>query len=1184
MMANLNASDRPVITINLNDTELDALIDSGADINVVDAKWVRNCPLTGSNSRVNAAVKGQQIQLLGYVRLNFCIHKQKFESRFAVVENLEHPMLLGREFLIQEEVTLDFKRRCMYVGRRERLTAYWGSTAMQSVEEAVLPDFAGVPDPAVSLVKEFSDLFEIGLKQPTTRTTKHVIRLTSDKIVHRACYPMNPTKKAILAEQVQEMLRAGVIERSTSAYASSPVLVMREGKKPRFCIDFRELNQITATEMSCLPRIPDALRGMDGAKIFSVLDLKSGYWQIPLDEKSKPYTAFTTPDGGAYQFSVMPFGLKNAPSTFQKLMAGEVLTGYLNKISLVYLDDIVIFSRNEHEHLQHLRLIFERLREHGLRVSAEKCQLFRTDFDYLGFRIQGDNILPKQEHLKQVAECPTPKSKKQLQSFLGICGWVREHIDRYSEITTGLTDALVGTRKAFKWTPTMQESFEETKKAVATAAKLTRPDFSKPFVLQTDASQVGMAAVLFQEVDGQKRIISFASAKFKPAERRYHINEQECLALVWAINKYRGYLEDSHFTVRTDSRSLTWLHRFKDGRSKLTRWALLLQEFAFKIEHIPGTRNQLPDFLSRNPDDATYSGTPDDSRLLPDESPGSISPVDAIALLSVDEMFDKVARNQARVAHIQQTKKVLIALEHVHTLTASQQKLIDRFVVANDLLWRRHPNGDRIVVPAKLRDQLIHTYHDTEEMCHPGAAETLRKIHRVYFWGYMHRDVYRYVANCVLCSITKSTPPQKDAPERPRVPKYPFEMISLDVIGPYAPALRTGFEYAFIAEDVFSKWIEAKAVQVADADALIRFLEEEIIARYGPPRTIVTDNGTVFKSNKMEKLCQKYKINQAFSSVAHQRANPVERRMQEVKKVMRVLLREKAECHWAEQLPKALKVLRARKNRATGETPSSIVLGYELPEPGEWRTAYAAHRRTQNPNQRKRKNRMVFERQLQFQNQAFPDQQAAPPITFEPGQRVNVKVVNPGSFAPKWEGPYEVVVRTSPTTYDILIKGKQSSHHVDNMRPAPEGNEVNFAESEDSSDEEESEDDEYEFPEDLRRTLSEEEESEDEESEDSESVIDELPVEAVIEDEAAIAVISIGSKVPGLLIKANQAISTSEPKLFHELNEEITQLLLRLDETVGQENVKLQRRQYIKQLLSLIELTEAVRQERALVI
>ena len=322
---------------------------------------------------------------------------------------------------------------------------------------------------------------------------------------------MSPEVKDIMYRQIDEMLSAGVIEPSSSSYSSPVVIDRKEGKKPRFCIDFKLINKITVDEPSVLPKIHDTIKDLGSSTIFSVLDLKSGYWQVPLDPSSKPYTAFSTPDGALYQFTVMPFGLKNAPGTFQRLMTNEVLCGYLNVFCKVYLDDIIIYSSDMASHINHLRLIFERLRIHNLKVSPEKCQFATSELDYLGHHISGGTITPQEKHILAVKNFKPPGNKKQLQSFLGTCNWIREYVPHMSEIIAPLTPLLHKNTK-FRWLDSHQLAFELIKEKLSQPLFLHRPDFSKPFYLQTDASSVGMGCVLFQknETNDERQIISYS--------------------------------------------------------------------------------------------------------------------------------------------------------------------------------------------------------------------------------------------------------------------------------------------------------------------------------------------------------------------------------------------------------------------------------------------------------------------------------------------------------------------------------------------------------------------------------------------------------------------------------------------------------------------------------------------------
>ena len=259
------------------------------------------------------------------------------------------------------------------------------------------------------------------------------------------------------------MLIDGIIEPSNSPYCSPVVIVTRKNGKPRFCVDYRRLNAITIDTSQELPHIQDTLKDLGNARVFSTIDLRNGYWQVRMEEQSKKYTAFTLPQGGTYQFKVMPFGLKNAPSTFQRLMSQIFLVGYINKFCMVYLDDIIIYSQTWSDHLQHVGLILERLKLHDLKCSLEKSRFGKTTTDFLGHIVTAEANFPQEVHVNAILEATTPHSKKALQKFLGICGWIQEYVPHFSDTAAPLTNLLGKQSRRWTWNPTAEKAFQDIK-------------------------------------------------------------------------------------------------------------------------------------------------------------------------------------------------------------------------------------------------------------------------------------------------------------------------------------------------------------------------------------------------------------------------------------------------------------------------------------------------------------------------------------------------------------------------------------------------------------------------------------------------------------------------------------------------------------------------------------------------
>lgn len=373
------------------------------------------------------------------------------ECQVLASEDLREDVILGYPLLVENDAVIDLKRSFLYVGTHRRYTLFLckGPQVARPTTTPPAPDFslehlsASARGEIQRTLLEFTPLFSTDVVRPTV-TTEHTIRLRDTTPVRRPPYRHSPQKKYLIAEEVEKMfaLAAEMIRPSSSEYNSLIVIVTKRDGKPRFCVDYRGLNARTEDEVSQLTPIQENLRDLGGATVFSTLDLKSGYWQVRMVEESKHLTAFATPEGAAYEFNVMPFGLKNAPTSFQKLMAQEVLVGYLRKFVMVYLDDIMVYFQDEESHVTHLALVFERLTQHGLRVNPEKCVIATRSLDYLGHYVTEQRNRPQDGHVEAIQATGVPKTRCQLHQFLGTINWLRDYIPRCSEIVAPLTHLL----------------------------------------------------------------------------------------------------------------------------------------------------------------------------------------------------------------------------------------------------------------------------------------------------------------------------------------------------------------------------------------------------------------------------------------------------------------------------------------------------------------------------------------------------------------------------------------------------------------------------------------------------------------------------------------------------------------------------------------------------------------------
>lgn len=429
-----------------------------------------------------------------------------------------------------------------------------------------------------------------------TNVLQHDIKLTSDDPVRLKPYSIPYAMLETVNKEVDKMIDLDVIERSDSPYSAPFVIVKKKDSSNRFCIDFRVLNGITVFDAETMCNIEEMFSKLSGYKYISKIDLTKGYWQIALTDSAKPKTAFQTPKG-LYQFKVLPFGLVNSGATFVRCMR-KVLEGLDNVDNFV--DDIIAYTHTFEHHLEVLNSVFTRLASANLTARPSKCYLAFTSLECLGHVIGTDRLSPNPDKIEAIKNAPRPTTKKQVRSFLGLAEFYRKFVPHFSHLASPLTDLTKkGLPNKVIWTEKHEEAFNGLKDSLVRAPVLKLPNLSQEFILQTDACDTGIGAILLQEEGSMRMPISYASRKLKASERNYSTIEKECLAIVWAIHKFQRYLYGKQFLLETDHMPLTYLQRSKATNARLMRWSLSLQPYRFRIVAIKGKENVGADYLSR---------------------------------------------------------------------------------------------------------------------------------------------------------------------------------------------------------------------------------------------------------------------------------------------------------------------------------------------------------------------------------------------------------------------------------------------------------------------------------------------------------------------------------------------------------------------------------------------------------
>jgi transposase InsO family protein len=798
------------------------------------------------------------------------------------------------------------------------------------------------------LFDEYRDIFSQGSNDiGQTDIVEHSIDTTGHEPIKAMPrrVPMHQQEK--LDNMIVEMENNRVIQKSESAWASPIVLAPKKDGTLRFCVDFRAVNDITRKDAYPLPRIDDILESLQGVKYFCHLDLASGYWQVRMAEKDREKTAFCVP-GGLWEFLVMPFGLTNAPPTFQRLM-NTVLQNHLGVRALVYLDDIIIWGRTMDEMIDNLELIFESLRNAKLKLKPSKCKLFRTTIDLLGHVVSENGISTDPAKTCVIDKWPVPKKVSDVRTFLGTTSYYRRFIKNFSEIAQPLT-RLTQKDIPFRWAEDEQRSFTSLKTLMTSSPVLGFPTAGGTFVLDTDASNNAIGAVLSQYQDGESlddaRVIAYGSKTLSASERNYDTRRKELLAVVHFLNYFRYYLEAKPFHLRTDHQPLkSLLSRKSPLSSQEARWAQILWSFPIvNITYREGCKHGNADGMSRHPYFATSepeesetekSGPAIDKRDYADVVDYGIRRIQA----HIDdlpwqlEQLPKLQRDDSLLGYVR------LAISEDPTAVdkiGPYKNVLSNIELEDDILFLKATDQfpKRLLVTQEMGMKLLPTLHDSIIAGHLGFRRTLKRARDRVFWPGMTKDISEYLQKCTVCQKSKNK--HQMISRAPLVqdhsPSKPFDRVAFDVLGPL-PESVNGNRYILVVQDYFSKWAEAYPLPHQKAELIATTLLNQWISRYGTPGIFHSDQGTNFESDVVQELFRILGIRKTRTTPYHPQSDGmVERLNATIEQMLRCYV-AKNQRDWDEKLPLVMSAYRSSVHATTQQTPYSLLHGteYRLP-------------------------------------------------------------------------------------------------------------------------------------------------------------------------------------------------------------------------------------------------------------
>ena len=1033
----------------LNNKPVKILIDSGATHNFASQKLFPKRQ-KGSKNNIKLA-NGNSIYHYGSINSTITIQDYKDNLRFELTD-IDYDIILGKTWLNYYNPKIDWLNNIIEFNKSGKsfkiIAKDKNSPGIKLVSAMQLKkDFKSKEDfmfvcyisnenqkktnhinstKIQDLLQKYKGIFPDDLPNnlPPQREVDHKIEIVEGaKPTSQNPYRLSYHELDEMKKQLDELLQKGLIRPSKSPYAAPVIFVKKSDGTMRMCIDYRALNKITVKNKYPLPRIDELFDRLVGSKIFSKLDLRSGYHQIRIVENDIHKTAFRT-RYGLFEFTVLPFGLTNAPATFMNLM-NDIFKPYLDEFIVVYLDDILVFSKDMKSHLKHLEQCFKILQENKLYAKLSKCSFGKSEIDFLGHIITSEGIATDPSKTESIRNWPTPNTLTELRSFLGLANYYLQFVKNYAEIASPLTELLKKTPdEKFAWNSSAQNSFEILKQKLISAPTLIIPDPNQPFIIHSDASKNAVGAVLSQIRNGKDCPVAYLSKKLKDAETRYPVQQQELLAIVTALRQWRHYLLARKVTVYTDHETLKYLNTQKLLNSRMARWSSFIEEYNVDILYKKGIDMVVPDALSRKPE-VNITNMKINSNDMEEN-----------VQIDLKSFHKKIMEGYRKDLFFKSIIKDLSSKE-ITVKNKSRFRLDE-----SGLLYLKTFDSERLCIPKynlEFINIIIHDSHDSNLAGHFGVEKTFDLLHRNYFWPRMYRDIQKYVQSCDSCQRNKPITSSPAGLLQPLdIPQRNWDGISMDFITKLPVSEEK--DAIMVVVDRLSKMTHLIPTTTnADTTEIAQLFFRNIIKLHGIPSDIVSDRDPKFTSHFWTELNKLLGTKLSLSSSFHpQTDGQTERVNRTLESVLRNYINFEQN-DWVKHLHAVEFAINNAKHSSTGFSPFFMNYGFHpntfVSLSTDIKTP-AAHDYLQKlENIRKSATDFIQKSQVE---QAQNADKSRVEVLFKEGEMVLVSTSQLPStgekeresqkLRAKYVGPYKILKVISPVTYKIDFPHK--NHNV----------------------------------------------------------------------------------------------------------------------------------------------------------